>query len=62
MFLSKLPDEQPANRRVAKEIVQKWSRPIFDQYRSDRCPFPCRPIWEHSEEGQFLKSGADVPS
>mmetsp|Transcript_1679 Transcript_1679/g.4862 ORF Transcript_1679/g.4862 Transcript_1679/m.4862 type:complete len:388 (-) Transcript_1679:304-1467(-) len=36
MFLSELPDEQPHNRKVAKEIVQKWSRPIFDQYRSDR--------------------------
>lgn len=36
MFLSKVPDELPANRRMAKEIVAKWSRPIFDQYRDDR--------------------------
>lgn len=29
MFLSKLPDELPANRRVARELVDKWSRPIL---------------------------------
>eukprot|EP00891_Asterochloris_glomerata_P000846 jgi/Astpho2/846/gw1.00016.372.1_t len=30
MFLFKLPDETPANRRLAKDLVYKWSRPIFD--------------------------------
>ena len=33
MFLFKLPDETPANRRLAKDLVYKWSRPIFDEYR-----------------------------
>ena len=37
MFLSKLPDELPANRRMARELVQRWSRPIFEAYRNDRC-------------------------
>lgn len=37
MFLSKLPDELPANRRMARDLVEKWSRPIFEQYRNDRC-------------------------
>ena len=36
MFLSKLPDELPANRRMARELVQRWSRPIFEAYRNDR--------------------------
>ena len=36
MFLYKLPDETPANRRLAKELVEKWSRPIFEQYRDSR--------------------------
>lgn len=36
MFLSKVPDELASNRRMAKEIVAKWSRPIFDQHRSER--------------------------
>jgi transcription factor SPN1 len=29
MFLSKLPDETPENRRMARELVEKWSRPIL---------------------------------
>lgn len=36
MFLSKLPDEIPANRRMARELVQRWSRPIFEAYRNER--------------------------
>ncbi len=36
LFLFKLPDESAANRRAAKELVEKWSRPIFDQYRERR--------------------------
>ncbi len=36
LFLFKLPDESAANRRVAKELVEKWTRPIFDQYRERR--------------------------
>ncbi|PSC74366.1 transcription elongation factor (TFIIS) family [Micractinium conductrix] len=29
MFLFKVPDETPANRRLAKELVERWSRPIL---------------------------------
>ena len=29
MFLSKLPDETVENRRMARELVEKWSRPIL---------------------------------
>jgi transcription factor SPN1 len=29
MFLSKVPDETPENRRMARELVEKWSRPIL---------------------------------
>ncbi|KAK9834014.1 hypothetical protein WJX81_002979 [Elliptochloris bilobata] len=36
LFLYKLPDETAANRRAAKALVEKWSRPIFDQYRERR--------------------------
>ena len=44
MFLSKLPDETTENRRMARELVQKWSRPILaprgvaavDQSEQDR--------------------------
>ncbi|EIE24200.1 hypothetical protein COCSUDRAFT_65792 [Coccomyxa subellipsoidea C-169] len=33
MFLFRLPDESQANRRIAKELIERWSRPIFEQYR-----------------------------
>jgi len=36
MFLYKLPDETPANRKMAKQIVERWSRPIFDSHRDTR--------------------------
>ncbi|EFN50726.1 hypothetical protein CHLNCDRAFT_142536 [Chlorella variabilis] len=29
MFLFKLPDETPTNQRLAKELVERWSRPIL---------------------------------
>ncbi|KAK9810543.1 hypothetical protein WJX72_012470 [[Myrmecia] bisecta] len=38
MFLFKLPDETPANRRIAKELVEKWSRPIFEAQRERANP------------------------
>ena len=37
MFLYKLPDETPANRKMAKQIVERWSRPIFESHRDPRC-------------------------
>lgn len=45
MFLYKLPDETAANRRMAKELVERWSRPIFEQYRDTRCPSHIP--WDH---------------
>ena len=40
MFLYKLPDETPANRKMAKQIVERWSRPIFDSHRDPRYVVP----------------------
>ena len=64
MFLSKLPDELPANRRMAKELVQRWSRPIFEQYRNDRCartaptksPNSARRMDDFAEDGAMFAS------
>ncbi|BDA46112.1 Protein IWS1 homolog [Coccomyxa sp. Obi] len=36
MFLYRLPDESQSNRRIAKELIERWSRPIFEQYRERR--------------------------
>lgn len=33
MFYSKLPDEILTNRQLARGLVEKWSRPIFEQFR-----------------------------
>ena len=30
MFLSQLPDETPRNRKKCKELVEKWSRPVYE--------------------------------
>eukprot|EP00898_Chlorokybus_atmophyticus_P003379 jgi/Chlat1/4041/Chrsp26S04092 len=30
LFLSKLPDETTTNRKLAAQLVQKWSRPLFE--------------------------------
>jgi transcription factor SPN1 len=34
MFLSKLPDETPENRKLAQHLVETWSRPILGVARS----------------------------
>ncbi|WOL09278.1 hypothetical protein Cni_G18031 [Canna indica] len=48
MFLSKSDEETTANRKLAKELVDKWSRPIFNKstryedmrsYEDDRTPY-----------------------
>ena len=36
LFLYKLPDETASNRRLAKQLVESWSQPIFDQYSETR--------------------------
>lgn len=33
MFYSKQPDETLPNRQLARSLVEKWSRPVFEQYR-----------------------------
>lgn len=35
MFLFKCADETPENRRMAKELVHKWSRPIFYDHEAE---------------------------
>lgn len=48
MFLSKSDEETTSNRKLAKELVDKWSRPIFNKstrfedmrnYEEERAPF-----------------------
>ncbi|KAG0463375.1 hypothetical protein HPP92_019444 [Vanilla planifolia] len=48
MFLSRSDEETTANRKLAKELVDKWSRPIFNKstrfedmrsYEDDRIPY-----------------------
>ncbi|CAK9213485.1 unnamed protein product [Sphagnum troendelagicum] len=31
MFLSRLPEEMPINRKLARDLVDKWSRPLFQK-------------------------------
>ncbi|KAG0611155.1 hypothetical protein M758_7G120000 [Ceratodon purpureus] len=31
MFLSRLPEETPANKKLARDLVDKWSRPLFQK-------------------------------
>jgi transcription factor SPN1 len=31
MFLSRLPEETPINRKLARDLVDKWSRPLFQK-------------------------------
>eukprot|EP01114_Cavostelium_apophysatum_P015510 TRINITY_DN4233_c0_g1_i4.p1 TRINITY_DN4233_c0_g1~~TRINITY_DN4233_c0_g1_i4.p1 ORF type:complete len:350 (+),score=136.21 TRINITY_DN4233_c0_g1_i4:1-1050(+) len=38
MFLSKHPNETPMNKNVAKQLIERWSRPIFgisEQYKDN---------------------------
>eukprot|EP00271_Cylindrocystis_brebissonii_P002398 TRINITY_DN129_c0_g1_i1.p1 TRINITY_DN129_c0_g1~~TRINITY_DN129_c0_g1_i1.p1 ORF type:complete len:671 (-),score=262.62 TRINITY_DN129_c0_g1_i1:253-2265(-) len=63
MFLARMPDETPYNRKLARELVDTWSRPIFqkstnyamlkdDEYDEDRPPPPRRPRYKQEEEPQ----------
>ncbi|KAK9274483.1 hypothetical protein L1049_021731 [Liquidambar formosana] len=56
MFLSKSDEETTANRKLAKDLVDKWSRPIFNKstrfedmrnYEDERVPFR-RPLAKKS--------------
>lgn len=35
LFYSRLPEEAPANRRAARSLVERWSRPVFEAHRED---------------------------
>ncbi|GJP67510.1 hypothetical protein CLOP_g24324 [Closterium sp. NIES-67] len=55
MFLSKLPEETVQNRKLARDLVDMWSRPIFEKsthYRDLRDDYdrPMRPPPTHREE------------
>ncbi|KAG7668607.1 hypothetical protein Ndes2526B_g03772 [Nannochloris sp. 'desiccata'] len=65
MFLSKLPDETPENRRMARELVEKWSRPILaprggavDQAELDRI-LEARQQRQRAAQEQSQDTGAD---
>eukprot|EP00475_Leptophrys_vorax_P038844 TRINITY_DN6934_c0_g1_i1.p1 TRINITY_DN6934_c0_g1~~TRINITY_DN6934_c0_g1_i1.p1 ORF type:complete len:425 (-),score=29.15 TRINITY_DN6934_c0_g1_i1:102-1328(-) len=55
MFLSKLPEETVQNRKLARDLVDTWSRPIFEKsihYRDlkDDYDRPSRPPPSHRDE------------
>eukprot|EP01024_Parvocaulis_polyphysoides_P029122 TRINITY_DN2627_c0_g1_i1.p1 TRINITY_DN2627_c0_g1~~TRINITY_DN2627_c0_g1_i1.p1 ORF type:complete len:400 (+),score=70.73 TRINITY_DN2627_c0_g1_i1:95-1201(+) len=35
MFLYKLEEETPANKRAARELIERWSRPVLNEYKSE---------------------------
>eukprot|EP00249_Psilotum_nudum_P012323 c23720_g1_i1 orf=112-1608(+) len=52
MFLSRSDEETPGNRKLARDLVDKWSRPIFQKstryedlrnYDEEKAPLPPRP-------------------
>uniref|UniRef100_A0A0E0BX25 TFIIS N-terminal domain-containing protein n=1 Tax=Oryza meridionalis TaxID=40149 RepID=A0A0E0BX25_9ORYZ len=60
MFLSKSDEETTSNRKLAKELVDKWSRPIFNKstrfedmrrYDDERAPYR-RPQMKKRKSGQ----------
>ncbi|KAG0587853.1 hypothetical protein KC19_2G196300 [Ceratodon purpureus] len=46
MALTRLPHETPANQKLARDLVNKWSRPLFDNsisYDNIRRPYRAEP-------------------
>eukprot|EP01026_Neomeris_dumetosa_P071727 TRINITY_DN7262_c0_g2_i2.p2 TRINITY_DN7262_c0_g2~~TRINITY_DN7262_c0_g2_i2.p2 ORF type:complete len:394 (-),score=85.13 TRINITY_DN7262_c0_g2_i2:91-1272(-) len=35
MFLYKLEEETAANKRAARELIERWSRPVLNEYKSE---------------------------
>eukprot|EP01023_Acetabularia_acetabulum_P009955 TRINITY_DN1451_c0_g1_i1.p1 TRINITY_DN1451_c0_g1~~TRINITY_DN1451_c0_g1_i1.p1 ORF type:complete len:380 (-),score=101.27 TRINITY_DN1451_c0_g1_i1:153-1292(-) len=35
MFLYKLEEETPSNKRAARELIERWSRPVLNEYKSE---------------------------
>lgn len=65
MFLSKLPDETAENRRLAKDLVEKWSRPILapraaavDQAELDRI-LEARQARQRAQKKQGVAANGD---
>mmetsp|Transcript_16222 Transcript_16222/g.50966 ORF Transcript_16222/g.50966 Transcript_16222/m.50966 type:complete len:465 (+) Transcript_16222:81-1475(+) len=69
MFLFKLPDETKPNRAMAKQLVEKWSRPIFelstryeDLRKMEETGEVSRKIMKSKEEGpaesSYLEDGS----
>ncbi|KAK1320990.1 hypothetical protein QJS10_CPA03g01646 [Acorus calamus] len=62
MFLSRSDKETTSNRKLAKELVDKWSRPIFNKstrfedmrtYDDERTPFRRSSLKKGSKSGQL---------
>ncbi|CAL9028776.1 unnamed protein product [Prunus brigantina] len=65
MFLSKSEEETTSNRKLAKELVDKWSRPIFNKSTrfedmrnidDDRVPFRRPPVKKPVNNGTGMES------
>ncbi|NP_001149167.1 IWS1 C-terminus family protein [Zea mays] len=68
MFLSKSDEETTANRKLAKELVDKWSRPIFNKstrfedmkrYDDERAPYRRPQMKEPSSSSSGMESRDD---
>jgi transcription factor SPN1 len=68
MFLSKSDEETTSNRKVAKDLVDKWSRPIFNKstrfedmrnYDDDRTPFRRPSVKKPMNRGGGMQSRDD---
>ncbi|CAI7759310.1 unnamed protein product [Closterium sp. NIES-54] len=66
MFLSKLPEETVQNRKLARDLVDMWSRPIFEKsthYRDLRDDYdrPTRPPPSQREDASAHESSHSRP-
>ncbi|KAL7166764.1 hypothetical protein ACSBR2_037442 [Camellia fascicularis] len=68
MFLSKSDEETTANRKLAKDLVDKWSRPIFNKstrfedmrnFDDERVPFRRPSVKKPSNKSSGMESGDD---
>jgi transcription factor SPN1 len=68
MFLSKSDEETTANRKLAKELVDKWSRPIFNKstrfedmrrYDDERAPYRRPQMRKPSSSSSGMESRDD---
>jgi transcription factor SPN1 len=68
MFLSKSDEETTSNRKLAKELVDKWSRPIFNKstrfedmrrYDDERAPYRRPQMKKPSSSSSGMESRDD---